>query len=81
VVTTAGTTSERLLRKMNEDNNMKMKIISAKDHGEAFLTLETGRATAFVMDEVLLYGKRRKPRTPTSGQWSVRRSRMKPMAA
>jgi len=57
VTTTAGTTSERLLRKMNETNHMKMKIISAKDHGEAFLTLETGRAVAFVMDEVLLYGK------------------------
>jgi glutamate/aspartate transport system substrate-binding protein len=57
VVTTAGTTSERLLRKMNETNHMKMQIISAKDHGEAFLTLETGRAVAFVMDEVLLYGK------------------------
>ncbi|MBN8455925.1 transporter substrate-binding domain-containing protein, partial [Accumulibacter sp.] len=43
VVTTAGTTSERLLRKMNEDKQMKMNIISAKDHGESFLTLETGR--------------------------------------
>ncbi|MBL8391638.1 MAG: transporter substrate-binding domain-containing protein, partial [Candidatus Accumulibacter sp.] len=42
VVTTAGTTSERLLRKMNEDKQMKMNIISAKDHGESFLTLETG---------------------------------------
>jgi glutamate/aspartate transport system substrate-binding protein len=57
VVTTAGTTSERLLRKMNESSSMKMKIISAKDHGEAFLTLESGRAAAFVMDEVLLYGE------------------------
>ena len=34
VVTTAGTTSERLLRKMNEDKKMEMNIISAKDHGE-----------------------------------------------
>ncbi len=57
VVTTAGTTSDRLLRQMNESSNMKMNIISAKDHGEAFLTLESGRAAAFVMDEVLLYGE------------------------
>src|SRR6202163_4088796 len=35
VVTTAGTTSERLLRKMNEDKKMNMNIISAKDHGES----------------------------------------------
>jgi hypothetical protein len=67
-VTTAGTTSERLLRKMNEDNNMKMKIISAKDHGEAFLTLESGRATAFVMDEVLLYGERQ---SQEHREWAV----------
>ncbi|MEN9480710.1 MAG: hypothetical protein RLZZ298_2105 [Pseudomonadota bacterium] len=57
VVTTAGTTSERLLRKMNEDKQMKMNVISAKDHGEAFLTLETGRAIAFMMDDALLYGE------------------------
>jgi glutamate/aspartate transport system substrate-binding protein len=57
VVTTAGTTSERLLRKMNEDKQMKMSVISAKDHGEAFLTLETGRAVAFMMDDALLYGE------------------------
>ena len=60
VVTTAGTTSERLLRKMNQDKNMGMNIISAKDHGESFLTLSTGRAVAFVMDEPLLYGERAK---------------------
>jgi glutamate/aspartate transport system substrate-binding protein len=57
VVTTAGTTSERLLRKMNEEKQMKMNVISAKDHGEAFLTLETGRAVAFMMDDALLYGE------------------------
>ncbi len=69
VVTTAGTTSDRLLRKMNEDNSMKMKIISAKDHGEAFLTLESGRAAAFVMDEVLLYGEVAKAKN--ASEWVV----------
>lgn len=62
VVTTAGTTSERLLRKLNEEKNMKMNIISAKDHGESFLTLESGRAVAFMMDDALLYGERVKAR-------------------
>ena len=69
VVTTAGTTSERLLRKMNEDKQMKMNIISAKDHGEAFLTLETGRAVAFMMDDALLYGEMAKAKKP--GDWIV----------
>lgn len=69
VVTTAGTTSERLIRKMNEDKQMKMNVISAKDHGEAFLTLETGRATAFMMDDALLYGEIAKAKKP--GDWIV----------
>jgi glutamate/aspartate transport system substrate-binding protein len=62
VVTTAGTTSERLLRKMSEDKKMNMSIISAKDHGESFLTVETGRAVAFMMDDALLAGERAKAR-------------------
>ena len=69
VVTTAGTTSERLLRKMNEDKKMGMNVISAKDHGEAFLTLETGRAVAFMMDDALLFGEMAKAKKP--GDWAV----------
>jgi len=64
VVTTAGTTSERLLRKMNQDKKMGMNIISAKDHGDSFLTLETGRASAFMMDDALLAGERAKSKNP-----------------
>ena len=32
-----------------------MNIITAKDHAEAFQMVETGRAVAFVMDDILLY--------------------------
>ncbi len=62
VVTTAGTTSEKLLRAMNDEKKMRMNIISAKDHGEAFLILESGRAAAFMMDDALLAGERAKAR-------------------
>lgn len=64
VVTTAGTTSERLLRKMNDEQKLGMNIISTKDHGQSFLTLESGRAAAFMMDDALLYGERAKARNP-----------------
>lgn len=69
VVTTAGTTSERLLRRMNHQGQMGMNIISAKDHGESFLTLETGRAVAFMMDDALLYGEIAKAKQPQ--RWRV----------
>lgn len=64
VVTNAGSTSEVLLRKMNIDKSMGMNIISAREHAESFLTLETGRAVAFMMDDVLLYGDRMTAKHP-----------------
>jgi glutamate/aspartate transport system substrate-binding protein len=63
VVTTAGTTSERILRELNQ-KGLGINLISAKDHGEAFLTLQSGRAAAFMMDDALLAGERAKARKP-----------------
>ena len=57
VVTTQGTTPEQILRELNGKSNMRMNIISAKDHAESFLTLETGRAAGFFIDDALLYGQ------------------------
>ena len=64
LVTTAGTTSERYIREYNDDKKMNINIISAKDHGEAFLMLENGRADAFMMDDVLLAGEKAKAKNP-----------------
>jgi len=64
VVTTAGTTAEKLLRSMNAEQQMGLNVISAKDHGESFQTLESGRAVAFVQDDALLAGERAKARNP-----------------
>ncbi|WP_039054931.1 amino acid ABC transporter substrate-binding protein [Enterobacter sp. Bisph1] len=60
VVVTSGTTSEILLNKLNDEKKMEMRIISAKDHGDSFRTLESGRAVAFMMDDALLAGERAK---------------------
>jgi glutamate/aspartate transport system substrate-binding protein len=68
-VVTAGTTSERLLRKLNEEKKLGIKITSAKDHGESFLILESGRAAAFMLDDVLLYGELAKARN--RDEWTV----------
>ncbi|WP_454720409.1 MULTISPECIES: glutamate/aspartate ABC transporter substrate-binding protein [Cupriavidus] len=69
VVTTAGTTDERLLVKMNGEKAMNMNLISTKDHGQSFLILESGRAVAFVMDEPLLYGELTKAKN--TADWVV----------
>lgn len=64
VVVTSGTTSEILLNKLNDEKKLGMRIISAKDHGDSFRTLETGRAVAFMMDDALLAGERAKAKKP-----------------
>ena len=69
LVTTAGTTSERYIREYNDDKKMDLNVISAKDHGEAFLMLENGRADAFMMDDVLLAGEKAKAKNPD--EWVI----------
>lgn len=64
VVTTAGTTNERFLKSYNAEHKINMFVISAKDHGEAFQMLQSGRAVAFYMDDALLYGERAKAHDP-----------------
>src|SRR5215467_14297372 len=54
VVSTAGTTNIKQLTEANAARNLNVNIIPAKDHAEAFLMVETDRAVAFVMDDILL---------------------------
>ena len=56
VVVTKGTTSETMLKRLNEDRVLKLTILETKDHDEAFAAVADGRAVAFPMDDVLLYG-------------------------
>ncbi|WP_429281922.1 transporter substrate-binding domain-containing protein [Paraburkholderia sp. GAS41] len=56
VVTTAGTSDERLLRELNVDKHLNMRITSVRDHSDAFAALKDDRAVAFVMDEPIIYG-------------------------
>ncbi len=55
VVSTSGTTNIKLATELNVEKKLGMNIIAAKDHAEAFLTVQTGRAAAFFMDDILLY--------------------------
>jgi len=54
IVSTAGTSNIKQITILNTDRDLGMNILSAKDHAEAFLMVETDRAAAFAMDDVLL---------------------------
>lgn len=69
VVVTQGTTNERAIKGLNDKENLGMTFIHAKDHSESFLTVDTGRAVAFPMDDILLYGLVANARNPKD--WAV----------
>ena len=64
VVFTAGTTNIKQITEINAAQNLGMNIISANGHPEAFQMVETGRAVAFVMDDILLAGLAAQARSP-----------------
>src|SRR5688572_884378 len=64
VVSTAGITNNTPITEINAAQNLGMNIISANGHPEAFQMVETGRAVAFVMDDILLAGLVAQSRTP-----------------
>ncbi len=66
VVSTSGTTNMKQITQLNGQMNLGINILAAKDHAEAFLMVETGRASAFVMDDILLYGLVAGSKTPAA---------------
>lgn len=56
VVSTAGSTNIGQLNKVNTERNLGINVVPGKDHAEGLLMVETGRAAAFVMDDVIIAG-------------------------
>jgi glutamate/aspartate transport system substrate-binding protein len=64
MVSTIGTTNFKLLRDEITTRKLDIELIGAKDHAESALLVQTGRAAAFGMDDILLYGLRASAQTP-----------------
>ena len=58
VVSTTGTTNYQVLRKVNAERKLGFELMAAKDHSESALLVQQGRADAFGMDDILLFGLR-----------------------
>lgn len=56
VAITSGTTNLQVVRKANVEHGWGVETVMPKDHADAFLLVESGRAAAFAMDDILLYG-------------------------
>jgi glutamate/aspartate transport system substrate-binding protein len=66
VVSTTGTTNFRIMRNLITEQKLPIELIGAKDHAESALLVESGRAAAFAMDDILLYGLRASAQNPAS---------------
>ncbi len=66
IVSTTGTTNFQILRNLNEEKKLGMELLGAKDHSESALMVEMGRAVAFGMDDILLYGLRASSQNPAT---------------
>jgi glutamate/aspartate transport system substrate-binding protein len=69
VVSTSGTTNIRQITELNGQRNLGLNILSAQEHTEAFLMVDTGRAVAFVMDDILLYSLVANSKNPS--EWNI----------
>jgi glutamate/aspartate transport system substrate-binding protein len=66
MVSTTGTTNFRIMRNLITEQKLPIELIGAKDHAESALLVESGRAAAFAMDDILLYGLRASAQNPAA---------------
>ena len=66
VASTTGTTNAQVIRKYNTEKNLDMQLILGKDHDDSLLLVESDRAVAFAMDDILLFGLRANSKNPAS---------------
>ncbi|MCJ0761666.1 transporter substrate-binding domain-containing protein [Variovorax terrae] len=69
VATTTGTTNYQVIRKYSAEKSLNFDILLGKDHADAFLLVETDRAAAFAMDDILLFGLKANAKNP--GEFDV----------
>jgi len=66
VAITTGTTNMQVVRRYNDEKNLNLEIIGTKDHADAAMLVETGRADAFAMDDILLFGLKANAKDPAA---------------
>jgi len=55
IASTSGTTNIKQITEIAAQKHLQINIVATKDHAEGFLMVETDRAAAYVMDDILLY--------------------------
>ena len=69
VAVTTGTTNMKTLRRYSLEQGLNLDLLAGRDHADSFLLVDAGRAVAFAMDDILLYGQLLNAKHPE--QWEV----------
>ena len=64
VAVTPATTNEQAIKEMNAQDRLGMSFIQSRNYVDAFQAVESNRAVAFPMDDVLLYAIRANAKNP-----------------
>lgn len=64
VAITTGTTNVQVVRKYSTEKNLDLDIVMGKDHSDSLLLVESDRASAFAMDDILLFGLKSNSKNP-----------------
>ncbi|MEZ5606478.1 MAG: amino acid ABC transporter substrate-binding protein [Burkholderiaceae bacterium] len=66
VAITTGTTNMQVVRRYNDEKSLNLDLVGTKDHADAAMLVETGRADAFAMDDILLFGLKANAKDPAA---------------
>jgi ABC-type amino acid transport substrate-binding protein len=69
VASTTGTTNAQVMRKYNQEKGLNLQLMLGKDHDDSLLLVDSGRALAFAMDDILLFGLAANAKNPAD--WVV----------
>lgn len=64
VVATKGSSGDKIFTDLNSTRTLRAKLEFAKESDEAFAMVDTGKADAFIMDDILLYTLRASAKDP-----------------
>ncbi|TAM85152.1 amino acid ABC transporter substrate-binding protein [bacterium] len=65
VVVTQGSNAVQLAKEVSDKDGLGLNIVQAHDHAESMLMLQSGRAAAFMEDDILLAAKKAEATNPT----------------
>jgi len=69
IASTTGTTNAQVMRRYIQQNNLNTNLLLGKDHSDSMLLVDAGRAVAFAMDDILLFGLIATAKNPA--EWEV----------